>query len=108
MDNDLVTALRSRGVIVTTAIEAGRGARPDQEQLAFAAQNGYVLYTFNVADFYRLHGEWVSIGKQHHGMILVTQQRFSVGEQLRRLLRLRSQISERGMRNRVEFLSNWG
>jgi predicted nuclease of predicted toxin-antitoxin system len=55
MDGDLVAALRSRGAIAITAIDAGLVEKPDEEQLAFAAANEYVLYTFNVSDFYRLH-----------------------------------------------------
>ena len=40
-------------------------------------------------------------------MILAPQQRFSVGEQLRRILRLRAIMTTVSMRNQVEFLSNW-
>jgi len=40
-------------------------------------------------------------------MILAPQQRFSVGEQLRRILRLRASVTIADMRNRVEFLSDW-
>jgi len=108
MDSDLVAALRSKGVTVITAMDAGLTARSDEEQLAFAADHGCVLYTYNVGDFYRLHGEWIRRGRQHSGVLLVAQQRFSVGEQLRRILVLRAAISGESMRNRVEFLSNWG
>lgn len=90
MDNDLVAALRARGVVVITALDAGLVGRPDDQQLAFAADQGCVLYTFNVSDFYRLHAAWVKAGREHAGMILALQQRFSVGEQLRRILRLRA------------------
>ena len=65
MDSDLVTALRSRGVTVITALDADLIEKPDEEYLAFAARNGYVVYTFNVADFYRLHGQWVNTGREH-------------------------------------------
>jgi hypothetical protein len=47
-------------------------------------------------------------GRDHAGMILVQQQRFSVGEQLRRILSLRSAITAAGMRNQAEFLGSWG
>jgi hypothetical protein len=40
-------------------------------------------------------------------MILAAQQRFSVGEQLRRILRLRAGTTMASMRGRVEFLGNW-
>ena len=107
MDADLVAALGSRGVDVVTALEVGLVGHSDEEQLAFATERGCVLYTFNVSDFYRLHAQWMSSGREHGGMILVPQQRFSVGEQLRRILRLRSGTTTSGMRNSVEFLGNW-
>jgi hypothetical protein len=40
-------------------------------------------------------------------MILAPQQRFSVGEQLRRILRLRATTTTVSMRNQVEFPGNW-
>ena len=103
MHSRLVTALRSRGVVVVTVMDAGLTEKTDEEQLAFAIERECVLYTFNVSDFYRLHTQWISAGRDHAGIILAPQQRFSVGEQLRRILRLRAV----DMRNRIEFLSNW-
>lgn len=108
MDSDLVTALRSRSVTVVTASEAGLTEKADEEQLAFSTEHACVLYTFNVFDFYRLHRQWAGAGREHAGMILAAQQRFSVGEQLRRILRLRANATSESMRNRAEFLSNWG
>jgi len=108
MDGDLVEALRSRGVRVVTPLDAGLTARPDEEQLAFASQRGCVVYTFNVSDFYRLHTYWIASGRDHAGIVLAPPQRFSVGEQLRRILRLRAAMTAEDMRNRAEFLSNWG
>ena len=107
MDTDLVAALRSRGVDVVTVLEAGLVGKSDEEQLAFATERDCVLYTFNVSDFYRLHTQWMNSGREHGGIILVPQQRFSVGEQLHRILHLRSGTTTAGMRNCVEFLSNW-
>jgi hypothetical protein len=106
MDSDLVAALRSRGVTVITALDAGLAEKSDDEQLALAAEHGCVLYTFNVSDFYRLHMVWAGCGREHAGMILAPPQRFSVGEQFRRILRLRATTVS--MRNQVEFLGNWG
>lgn len=108
MHNRLVVALRSRGVAVATVLDAGLTEKTDDEQLAFATENGCVLYTFNVPDFHRLHRQWVAAGREHAGMILAPQQRFSVGEQLRRILRLRASVTAASMLNQVEFLSNWG
>ena len=47
-------------------------------------------------------------GKSHAGIILAVQERHSVGEQMRRLLRLTSTLTAEAMRNRIEFLSAWG
>lgn len=90
LDTDLVAALRSRDIEVVRVLEVGLVGKSDEEQLGFAAERRCILYTFNytfnVSDFYRLHAQWMSCGREHGGMILVPQQQFSVGEQLRRIL----------------------
>jgi hypothetical protein len=103
----LVNALRSRGLTVLTALEAALIGASDEKQLAYATECDCVLYSHNASDFHRLNTEWVSAGREHAGMILAPQQRFSVGEQLRRILRIRAALSAESMRSRVEFLSNW-
>ena len=108
VDKDLIQALRARGVDVITALEAGMIERQDEEQLEYAAVQKRVLYSFNVRDFYRLHTDFLARGRSHAGIILAQQQRYSVGEQMRRLLRLIATKSAEGMRNQVEFLSAWG
>jgi hypothetical protein len=105
MHSRKVSALRSRGVTVITVMDAGLTEKTDEEQLAFERE--CVLYTFNVSDSFRLHTQWISAGREHAG-ILAPQQRFSVGEQLRRILRLRAGATMSSMRNQIEFLSNWG
>ena len=42
------------------------------------------------------------------GLILARQQQYAVGEHLRRLLRLMTQLTAEERHNRVEFLSAWG
>ena len=46
-------------------------------------------------------------GRSHAGLILAQQQRYPVGDQMRRLLRLVAAKSAEQMRNRIEFLSAW-
>ena len=108
MDRTLVRALRARGVDVTTALGEGMIERSDAEHLEYATAQGQVLYTFNAGDFYRLHTSSLAQGKNHAGIILARQQRYSVGEQMRRLLKLVATKSAEEMRNSVEFLSAWG
>ena len=47
-------------------------------------------------------------GTSHAGIILSRQQPYSVGEQMRRLLKLIATKSAEAMRSRVEFLNAWG
>jgi hypothetical protein len=107
MSRALVAALRARGVDVLTALEANRIERPDEEHLEYAASQGRVLCSYNVADFCRLHTIYLQTSRTHAGLILVRQQQYSIGEQMRRLLRLMATRSPEAMRNRVEFLSAW-
>jgi len=81
---------------------------PDEGQLAFAAERYCVIYSYNVPDFCRIHKEWIASGREHSGIILAQQQQYSIGEQVRRILRLRSELSAEKMRNRLEFLTSWG
>ena len=108
MSRALARGLRARGIDVTTVGEEGRKGLEDDEQLAHAASQGLVLYTFNISHFYRLHGEYMSQGKSHAGIIFVPQQRYGIGEQLRRLLVLIRSKSAEAMKDNVEFLSHWG
>jgi len=93
---------------VTTTLDVGQTGKTDEEQLAFATVRDCVLYSFNISDFCRLRTQWLSGGRGHAGIILAPQQRFPVGEQLRRLLRLRAATTAASMRNTLEFLANWG
>ena len=89
MDHRMVRALRARGMDVETALEADRIARSDEAYLAYAAASGRVLHTFDVADFYAPHSQFIKAGREHAGLVLGTQQRYTVGR-MRRLLRLRA------------------
>jgi hypothetical protein len=108
MAQALVTGLRARGVDVLTVGEEARTKLEDDEQLEFATSLGRVLYTFNTSDFYRLHTEWLTQGKAHAGIAFAPQQRYAVGEQIRRLLKLMRVRSAEEMVGNVEFLSHWG
>lgn len=107
MSHSLVRALRARGVDVVTALEVGMIGRDDADHLQFATSQNRVLCSFNVGDFYRLHQEWLEAGRGHAGIILVSQQRYTIGELLRRLLKLATSQSADAMQDRAEFLSAW-
>jgi hypothetical protein len=107
MDGDLVRGLRSRGIDVLTAAAAGMIRCKDAEHLSLATAQGRALYSFNVGDFHEIHTEWTSIGRDHAGIILAQQKRYSTGEQIRRLLRLIGSLTHEAMKNREEFLGRW-
>jgi uncharacterized protein with PIN domain len=107
-DRDLVQALRARGADVVTAQEVGMVERSDEEHLQYATSRDRVLYTFNRGDYLRLHAQYLTEGKGHAGILLARQQHYSVGEQMRRVLKVMALRSAADMRNCVEFLSAWG
>jgi hypothetical protein len=108
MDSDLTESLRSRGIDVTTVRDEHKQGDSDEQQLLHASQEGRVLYSFNTRDFMILHTRTLEQGLSHAGIILVAKRRFSIGEQMRRLVRLIDTLSAEDMQNRVEFLSAWG
>jgi hypothetical protein len=69
----LVRALRGRGVDVTTTSEAGLSQTNDEAQLAWASQQGRAVLTYNAADFCRLHGQILTAGAHHAGIIVAEQ-----------------------------------
>jgi hypothetical protein len=105
--HDLIAALRLHQVDVTSAQEQGLVETPDLAQLEWSYANARVLYTFNVRHFYALHSQFMVDGRVHAGIILAPQQRYSIGEQMRRLLRLIETKSAEEMANHVEYLSAW-
>jgi len=103
----LIRARRARGMDVTNAVDAGYVGSPDVTQLEHATAQGRVLFTYNVGDFLDLHTRLRQQAGSLAGLILAVQQRYSVGEQMRRILRMNRERSTDDMRNRVEFLTAW-
>jgi len=103
--HSILAALRSRGIDVVSSLEAGMNGREDEDHLVLAAAQDRVIVTGNVGDFALLHTEWASAGRPHSGIIIATQQRYSTGEFVRRILRVVS--SRVAVRNGLFFLSNF-
>src|SRR5205809_835101 len=93
MAHRLAQELRMRGIDVTTALTQGMIECEDKEHLEYAVSQERALYSFNVGDYYKLHSQWLFEEKNHTGIILAQQQRFSTGEQLRRILRIIATVS---------------
>ena len=95
MSRALLRGLRARGIEATTVLEEQKVGESDRAQLEYAWQTKRVLYSFNVSDFCRLHKEYLTDGRPHAGIVVVNRQRYSVGEQLRLLLKLQTRHRQR-------------
>lgn len=107
MKQALVTALRNTGVDVITPLDVSRTGSSDEEQLKWATGEGRILYSANIADFCRIHSVLMAQEESHAGIILVQQQRYSVGDLLRGILNLMEAISAEDMIDQVVFLSGY-
>ena len=102
--NSFVLALRNQNFDVLTTAEAGNLGLIDSEQLSWATNHQRAIYTFNVKDYCRLHKIYMSEMKQHSGIIVVPRQSYSVGEQIRGLIKLISSVSSEEIKNKLIFL----
>jgi DNA-binding transcriptional MerR regulator len=103
-EHAVVLGLRARGVELQTTAEADRLGSSDSDQLAYAAEQRRAIYTFNAGDFARLHREYLEQGRQHHGIIVIPDQRYSVGEKIRRLAKFLNAVTAEALVNRMEYL----
>ena len=101
----LAHALMTRGVDVLTTQEAGNVGAGDIHQLAYAAEKGRTMVSYNKRDFALLHYQWMKIQRPHAGVILSDQ--LPIGVVLRRLMRLYYSVTLEDMKNRLEYLGTW-
>lgn len=108
-DEDVYAAvaagLRKAGLDAVSTPEAGRLGESDESQLAWAAGQGRVLVTFNVAHFSALHSTWIAVGRHHAGIVVSSQR--PIGDMLRRLLHLAGTLDSTAMQDRLKFLVDW-
>ena len=98
----LAIALRLRQFDVVSVSELGRKGLSDAAQLSLASEAGRALFTYNAADFLKLHLDWHARGETHAAIILSDQ--LSLSETLRRLLRLLNYVTADEMRGQAYWL----
>jgi hypothetical protein len=103
----LLNGLRHRGWDATSSRERGLLECSDEQQLLWASEQPRVIYTYNASDFCRLHAEFLHRGRHHAGIIIGDQQTVSIGEELRRLIRIGEAKTAADMQDNLEFLNNW-
>ncbi len=91
--------LRRRHIDVTTVAESGMQGDSDEEQLRLATTDGRVLVTHDPDLLVLAQG-----GQEHAGIAYCDQERRSVGQIVRELLRLWQTYEQGDMTNRVEFI----
>jgi hypothetical protein len=104
-EKSLVTAFRNAGLDVVTVADVSRQSCSDEAQLIWATEQNRVIYSYNRGDFCRLHREFLATERSHAGIVVLLQQRYSVGQQLRGLLKLAAAQSAAEMVNQLVFLS---
>jgi len=90
--------LKRRGVRVISARDADNLGLSDKEQLEYAAKNNFVIVTHD-DDFLTM-----AIKYDHKGIVYVHQQKYDVGDLIRKLKLLWDVAEQEDFRNHVEFL----
>lgn len=103
-EDAVIRGLRAREFDVLTTVEADRCGTTDRDQFSFATQQGRSIYTFNVGDFALLHRDHLRQNIDHAGIIVVPNQRCSIGEKIRRLAAFIYRTTAEEMVNRMEYL----
>ena len=101
----IATGLRLRGYDVMTVKEANRRGLSDIEQLRYAVSEKWAVFTFNIADFCKLHSELIRKGSTHEGIILSAQ--LPIGVVVKRLVKILGRMKSDEIRNKVVWLSDY-
>ncbi|OGW65611.1 MAG: hypothetical protein A3H49_03225 [Nitrospirae bacterium RIFCSPLOWO2_02_FULL_62_14] len=96
-------ALAAHGVDCLTTLQAHNLGLSDEDQLAFAAENGRAFVTFNRKDFISLARQWQDQGRSHAGLILSRE--LPVPELLRRFRRFLQRHQSDDLTNQVLWLT---
>ena len=105
VEKSLIAAFRKAGLDVVTVTDVNRQSYCDEDQIIWATEPKRVIYSYNRRDFCRLQSEFLAVERNHAGIVLLQQQRYSVGQQLQGLLNLVATLSAEEMVNQLVFLS---
>ena len=105
VDVSLAAGLQRRGIDVVTARERGKLGASDEEHLALASAEGRLLVSHDIADFARLHQQWVAAGRQHAGVAVSNM--VAPGTLLRRFLHLCKRVSTVEANGQLIFLGQF-
>jgi hypothetical protein len=106
MDWDLINALRLQGIDVVSVQEMGTQGFSNNQQLEWATAKERVIYSHNIGDFCRLHSEYLQLGRNHAGIVLIPQNT-TIGDQARAIAALVSQRTSEDIQNNCIFLKQF-
>ena len=98
----VATALRLKGYDVISAHEVQNNSLTDKKQLEFASTEHRAIFTFNAADFDKLHKELLAKGALHYGIILAKQ--ITLGETVKRLSKFLSSHTAEEVRSNIYWV----
>ncbi len=98
-------ALKLRGYDVLSTREAEKKGLSDIAQLEYASSEERILITHNIADFSKIHSEFIKKGRGHNGIIFSKQ--LPIGLIVKGLLKLLSNLTPLKARNQVLWLNDW-
>jgi len=99
VDHEIATGLRTRGIDVTTATDAGLLRADDEDHIHFALREKRVIFT-NDRDFLRLHSQ----GIEHAGIAYCAGGSRALKEIIRYLALMHDCLAEEEMEGQVEYL----
>jgi predicted nuclease of predicted toxin-antitoxin system len=101
----LVKQIRVHGYDAISAGEVHNENLSDLEHLAFAGSQGRAVLTHNTKDFEPLAQQFGNGGKEHFG--IVVSQQLSLGELLRRVLKMLDTVDAEQMKNSYRDLGEF-
>lgn len=89
--------------------EADMNKRKDEEQMEYAAAHKRCLVTYDIGDFTRIHREWINVGKDHYGILLISSKsvpQAAMGAQVKALAKyLNDHKKLAALKNSIDWLS---
>jgi len=104
----LVPALRRRGYVAQSCVEANTLGWEDERHLAYAAERGMALLTSDPSDFIPIARRWHEEGREHAGIIITPEfSRRQMGILLRWTLRLLDSLTAGELYNAIVYLQQF-
>ena len=103
VSQEVVESLRTRGLDVTSALDAGMLRESDHEQLLYAVSQRRALVTHNRHDFEEEHRKFLEQGLKHYG-IVVAKRRFPTTLVTANLITLLNTVTAEDMENQLRYV----